>query len=98
MGIDLASLQLDMGDVISPREQDRRDASLLRALLDAARIRGQVTLVDRYHAGGMCLVGGERQTSEGATLRDACALAMGRLGLDPEPSCGGQGSTEEGGL
>jgi hypothetical protein len=98
MGIDLASLELDLGDVISPREQDRRDASLLRALLDAARIRGQVTLVDRYHAGGMCLVGGERQTSEGATLRDACALAMGRLGLDPEPSCGGQGSTEEGGL
>jgi hypothetical protein len=84
------------------RGTDARDAALLRALLDAARIRGQVVLVDRYHDGCIVCVGGERQTSEGRDMREAIAVACTRIGLDPEPPAQTirapeTGSTEEGG-
>lgn len=84
------------------RDLDARDAALLRALLDATRIRGVTVLRDYYHDGADCSIGAERQRSDGRDLREAIALACTRMGLDPEPppatpAPGGMGSTEEGG-
>ena len=84
------------------RADDARDAAMWRAVRDLARISGQVVLVDRIDT-ALVLVGGDRQTSEGRCLDDACAVACHRMGLDCEPvpqtiRAPELGSTEEGGL
>lgn len=100
-------LELDEGGVEGVRvlpsdvmNDQARDAALLRALLDAARIRGVVVLL----RDGTCAIGSEMPEHH-EDLRTAVVLACERLGLDPEPrsiretlpDIGGQGSNEEGG-
>jgi len=57
------------------------DSLRWRQLRDMARTRGQVVVLDRLDDGVIVMVGGERQTSEGASLEEAFEIAARRCGL-----------------